>query len=109
MIHGTNYGTRIIKVVWILLNKLYHLEDIRNIENIGFYKIFKITNDSKNNAVGQVFLPSKNIAVLSGLDTFSSLNTLTSFNSLQSSILFSDDIQTKGNQWISQNTPMNSF
>jgi len=79
-----------------LLKKLYYLEDLRNIENIGFYKIFKISNDNNNSdTVREVNIPSQNIAVLSGLDIFDSLNTLSSFNSLHSSLFFLDDIRTK--------------
>jgi hypothetical protein len=86
-----------------LLKKFYFLEDIRNIENIGFYKIFRITNDSKSGVTGQAFIPSQSTVSLSGLDTFSSLNALT-FNSLQSSVLFLDDIRTKGSNALVNNT-----
>jgi hypothetical protein len=75
-----------------LLRKLYSLEDLKNIGNIGFYKIFKATNDATNHLVNQTNIPSQNFAVLGGLDTDTSLNALPSFNTLQSSILFLDDL-----------------
>jgi hypothetical protein len=77
-----------------LLKKLYLL-DLKNISNIGFYKVFKTSNDDKNYPVGQVNIPSQNIAILGGLDTLNSLNTISSFNTLNSSAFFLDDMRTK--------------
>jgi len=77
-----------------LLRKLYSLEDLKNIGNIGFYKIFKTINDGDNHTVSQTNIPSQNFAVLGGLDTETSLNALPSFNTLQSSILFLDQLGT---------------
>jgi hypothetical protein len=85
------------------LKKLGMLEDVKDIHNIGFYKIFKTSNNNNNNnSAGQVNIPSQNIAVLGGLDVSTSLNVLPSFNSLKSSILFLDDIGTKNT-----NVPLN--
>jgi len=78
-----------------LLRKLYFLEDLKNIGNIGFYKIFKTTNDVNNHTASQTNIPSQNFAVLGGLDIATSLSALPSFNTLQSSILFLDDLGTE--------------
>jgi hypothetical protein len=78
-----------------LLRKLYFLDDLKNVANTGFYKIFKINKEGNDHAVGQINIPSQNFAVLGGLDIMASLNAIPSFNSLQSSISFLDDIYTK--------------
>ena len=78
-----------------LLDKLYLLEDLKNISNVGFYNIFKTSNDKDGNAVKQINIPSQNIGVFSGLDTLASLSTIQSFNTLRSSLIFLDDISTK--------------
>ncbi len=77
-----------------LLKKLYSLADLKNIANIGFYKIFK-TGNNNNDVVGQVNIPYRSIAVLGGLDIVASLNVIPSFSSLQSSLLFLDNIHSK--------------
>jgi hypothetical protein len=47
------------------LKKMGMLEDVKNIHNIGFYKIFKTSNNNNNNnSAGQLNIPSQNIAVL---------------------------------------------
>jgi len=87
-----------------LLNNLYLLEDLKNISNIGFYKIFKTRNADNNDSVTQVNIPSQNIGVLGGLDVMTSLNAIPTFNSLQSTISFLDDIRTNNT-----NSVMKSF
>ena len=74
------------------LDKLAMLGDIKNIHNIGFYKIFKTSNNNSDYDAQQVNIPSQNMAVLGGLDIITSLNALPSFNSLKTSIMFLDDI-----------------
>lgn len=76
------------------LEKLGMLEDVKNIHNIGFYKIFK-TSNNYSNSTGQVNIPSQNIAIVGGLDASTSLNGLGSFNSLKSSLMFLNDIGSK--------------
>lgn len=78
-----------------LLNKLYLLEDLKNVENVGFYKIFRTSNDKDDNAIEQINIPSQNIGVISGLDTFASLSTIPSFNTLRSSLFFLDESTTE--------------
>jgi hypothetical protein len=78
-----------------LLKKLYFLGDLKNVNNIGFYKIFKTSNNNSSDVVREVNIPYTNIAALGGLDILASLNVVPSFNSLQSSILFLDDIHIK--------------
>jgi hypothetical protein len=78
-----------------LLEKMYQLGDIKNVNNIGFYKIFKTNTTDINATAGEVNIPSHNLIVSGGLDTFTSLNALPSFNSLDSSIFFLDDTRTK--------------
>ncbi len=78
-----------------LLNKLYLMEDLKNVENVGFYKIFKTSNNKDGNAVEQINIPTQNIGVLSGLDTFASLSTIPSFNTLRSSLFFLDESNTE--------------
>jgi len=86
-----------------LLKKLYHVGDLKNVNNIGFYKIFK-TNATDNNATaGEVNIPSHSLIVSGGLDTFTSLNALPSFNSLDSSVFFLDDTRTKNTNVTLQN------
>jgi hypothetical protein len=89
-----------------LLKKLYFLSDLKNVANIGFYKVFKTSNNNNNSGdiVREVNIPYRNIAVLGGSEILSSLNVIPSFNSLQSSIFFLDDIHP-----IDANTLINSF
>lgn len=77
-----------------LLKKIYFLEDIKNVKNIGFYKIFETMTGNNSRDAGQLVLPSQNIAVLSGLDALASLNAIT-YDSLQSSVFFLGDVKTK--------------
>jgi len=74
-----------------LLNKLYLLEDLKNVSNVGFYKVFKTSNDTDANPIGEINIPMQSIGVFSGLDTFASLSTIPSFNTLRSSLIFLDD------------------
>jgi hypothetical protein len=85
-----------------LLKKLNQLNDIKNVKDIGFYNIFKTSNSNSNKAIHQVNMPSQNIFVVGGLDSYASLNSLTSFSSLQSSIQFSDNILLKNKNIGSQ-------
>lgn len=78
-----------------LLKNLNQLDDIKNVKDIGFYNIFKTSDSNSNKAIRQVNIPSQNMLVVGGLDTYASLNSLTSFNSLQSSVQFSDNILLK--------------
>jgi hypothetical protein len=86
------------------LKKLYFLNDLRNVNNIGFYKIFKTSNNNSSDVVREVIIPNRNIAVLGGLDILSSLSVIPSFDSLNSSILFLDDSRNKNT-----NVFMNGF
>ena len=75
-----------------LLNKLRLLNDIKNVKDIGFFKIFKTNGSTGSESVGEVNIPSQKMFAVGGLDAYASLNSLTSFNSLKSSVQFSDNI-----------------
>jgi len=77
------------------LKKLYFLNDLKNIGNIGFFKVFKTSNNNSSDVATEVSIPNRNIAVLGGLDILSSLSVIPAFNSLNSSISFLDDIRNK--------------
>ena len=72
-----------------LLSTLHGLDGVRNIHNIGFFKIFNVGNNTDSSQ--QVSILNRNIAVIGGLDKFTSMNYLPSFNARNSSILFLDD------------------
>jgi hypothetical protein len=77
------------------LKKLYFLNDLKNVNNIGFYKIFKTSNNNSSDAVREVNIPNRNIAVLGGLNILASLNVIPGFNSQNSSISFLADSRNK--------------
>lgn len=74
-----------------LLRQLYDVDELKNINNIGFYKVFKADSDEDPR---QFNVYGLNIATLGGFETLSSLNAMQSFSSQNSSLLFVDDIQT---------------
>jgi hypothetical protein len=81
-----------------LLKKLFSLNDLKNIENLGFYKVFKIgSKDNNSYTVGEANIASENLGVFGGLDAITSLNALPSFNSINSSIVFLDQIIKNSN------------
>jgi len=73
-----------------LLNKIYSL-DLKNVENIGFFKIFQLGNSNAENAVPQVSIPIHTTAVDGGLDMLNSLDAVPSYNALNNSIFFLND------------------
>ncbi len=75
-----------------LLNKMYHLNDIKNITDIGLFTIFKTSNNEIDTLPRQVNIPNRNIGVIGGLEILSSMSAIPSFNPVQSSLLFLDDI-----------------
>jgi len=81
-----------------LLKKLFSLNDLKNIENIGFYKVFKIGSKGNNSyTVGEANIASENLGVFGGLDAITSLNALPSFNSINSSVVFLDQLIKNSN------------
>jgi hypothetical protein len=70
-----------------ILNRLSLLKDFKNINNIGFFKVFKA---GENNNVGQIEIPKQNMIVVGGLDLFTILNSLPSFSTVNSSLFFLD-------------------
>jgi hypothetical protein len=72
----------------ILLSSLHKLEGLFNSADIGFFKIFKLTNTTTSPR--EVNVVDHNIAVLQGLDSLTALNLVPSFDSLNSSVLFLD-------------------
>lgn len=73
-----------------LLYKLYSLDRIKNIGNVGFFEIFKTEGDSR-----QINVIKQNIALIGGIDRFTTINFLDNFNSINSSIFFLDQSMTK--------------
>lgn len=70
-----------------MLNRLSLSDNIKNIENVGFFKIFKTDKD-----IGQMNIPRQNIVVSAGLglDKYMSLNDIDAFDSINSSLFFLD-------------------
>jgi hypothetical protein len=68
------------------LRKLYSLDDVRNLENIGFFKIFKAGGEQAK----ELNIPRQNMAVLGGLENLLTLNYVPSFNTITSSLFFLD-------------------
>lgn len=68
------------------LRKLYSLADVRNVENIGFFKIFKVGGQEAK----ELSIPMQNMAVIGGLEKLLTLNYVPSFNTITSSIFFLD-------------------
>jgi hypothetical protein len=74
-----------------LLRQLYAIDDLTNIHNVGFYNLFRV-DDNKDTQ--QFDISKHKIVSLGGLQTQHSLDKIPSFSSLNSSLLFADDIHT---------------
>ena len=69
-----------------LLNKLDSTNGLKNIENIGFFKVFKAgSRDAR-----ELNIPKQNIVLIGGLDKFLTMNSVDSFSSIDSSLFFLD-------------------
>jgi len=77
-----------------LINKLTAMKDVKNISNIGFFKILKVFDENKT--IGEVSVPKQNLVIAGGgLDKLLALNSIESFSSLNSSLVFLDQYITK--------------
>ncbi len=50
------------------LNKLHYIKDLRNISDIGFYNIFRTSNNNSSESSRQVNIPYQSIGVIGGLE-----------------------------------------
>jgi hypothetical protein len=75
-----------------LLSSIYENDGMSNIQNIGFFKIFRLNSKNENGSVHlEPFnIINKNTQVVQGLDKVALLNKLPSFSSLNTSLSFLD-------------------
>ncbi len=64
----------------IILKNLDLLQELQNIDNVGFFKIFKSVDANDNDDNYYLRIPKQNMILAGGLDLFSSLNYLPSFS-----------------------------
>jgi hypothetical protein len=76
----------------LFMRQLYTIDELENVHNVGFYRVFRVDGNRDSQ---QFNIFGHNIASLGGLKAQSSLNEVSSFSSLNSSLLFVDDIHTK--------------
>lgn len=69
-----------------LLNHIYSLEGIKNIQKIGFHNLFRVGNETGE----QINLFKQNNVALGGLGILNTLNSFQDFSAINSSILFVD-------------------
>ena len=73
-----------------LLRRLNELEGFEHQANIGFFSIYNAKEDIPNNL--QFNIPKQTIAATGGLDMLTSLNAIPSYDSLNSSVVFLNDV-----------------
>jgi hypothetical protein len=79
-----------------LLNMINVSKGIKNVKEIGFFKIFKTDNN-----IGQFNVFKQNLAIIGGLDKLGTLNSLGEFSSINSSVFFLDQAFLKNkNQFL---------
>lgn len=91
--HNDTWSVRdgsIDKVNLELLKRLNKLEGYENQANIGFFSIYDAMENIPNNL--QFNIPKHTIAATGGLDMLTSLNTIPSYDSLNSSVVFLNDV-----------------
>jgi hypothetical protein len=71
-----------------LLGRIYSLEGTKNVEDIGFYHLFKVGNETGK----QINLFKQNNIAIGGLELLDTLNALRDFSAINSSLAFIDDI-----------------
>ena len=87
----------------LLLDRLNRSAGVENLENIGFFKLFKVGGEFQETPQ-QTQVLGQNIVVVQGLDKLTSLSSISSFSSLNSSILFLDyPLEEKENVLQSKN------
>ena len=69
------------------LEEVSLVSDLRNVNNIGFFKLYKTETTS---SLGAIHIPKQIMLMNGGLDSFTSLNSLPSFSSSNSSIFYLD-------------------
>jgi hypothetical protein len=74
-----------------LLKRLNKLEGIEQQANIGFFSVYDAKEDVPNNL--QFNIPKQNIATTGGLDMLTSLESIPSYDSLNSSVIFLNDVR----------------
>jgi hypothetical protein len=84
-----------------LLEQLERIFRFKNTHNIGFYKIFEADG---NDGPQQFNVFKQSMTSFGGLDSMSALNGIQPFSSLNSSVLFVDDMQTNGTDEYVQNS-----
>jgi hypothetical protein len=86
-----------------LLDAMTSLEGLDSTHAIGFYKIFDLGGMDNKSLPSQSRILDKNIIAVQGLDKISSLSSIPSFNTMNSSILFLDQLATEYNDELIKN------
>jgi hypothetical protein len=76
-----------------LLGQLEAIDSLKNLHSVGIYEIFR-TGNMKDSQQLNVFQDT--ITAIGGLDMLRSLNSIQTFSSLNSSVLFVDDVLAEG-------------
>jgi hypothetical protein len=79
-----------------LLDSISTLSDVKKLEDIGIFKIFKIGDTKK---VEQVGIPEHNTLIIGGLDILGSLNNLHSSNLFSTSLFYLDQFPKDSNSY----------
>jgi hypothetical protein len=76
-----------------LLRRLEAIDSLKNLNSIGLYEVFKTGNMEESQ---QLNVFQNTVSAVGGLDMLRSLNSIQSFSSLNSSVLFVDDVPAEG-------------